>query len=51
MLVLLAVGLFRLAAAARPDGMASPILAARAATPRDDPPSDDWDATYYATAK
>ena len=46
-----AAGLFELAGAARPDDVAAPLLAARAAALRDDPPSDDWDGTYHATAK
>ena len=46
-----AAGLFQLAGAARPDDVAAPLLAARAAALRHDPPSEDWDGTYQATSK
>ena len=46
-----AAGLFRIAGRARPDDAAAPLLAARADSLRHDPPSDDWDGTYYATSK
>ena len=44
--------LFRLAGAARPDDVAATLLAARAdALLRRSAARDDWDGTYYATAK
>ena len=46
-----AAALFRRAGAARPDDKAAMVRAARADELLRDPPSEDWDGTYVATAK